>query len=266
MNYDFLAKASAFQDTAVALRRKLHRAAGTGFDILDTLAIVKEELEALGLEPQPCGKAGLVACITGKKPGKTILLRADMDALPIPEASGETFSAENGNMHACGHDLHTTMLLGAAKLLKSCEDTLCGTVKLMFQPAEELLSGAKDMVDAGVLTDPKPEAAMMIHVMTGVPFPTGTVIVSGPGESAPAADYFTIHVQGVGCHGSTPNAGIDPLCAAAHIVVALEEISARELSMNDSVALTLGTFHAGTTANVIPDTAVLTGSMRSLMQ
>ncbi len=263
MKPDFLLETKAHTSELSDLRRKLHRAAGVGFDVSDTLSIVREELEKAGLTPECCGKAGLLATVTGKKPGKVFLLRADMDALPIREESGENFASKNGCMHACGHDLHTAMLLGAAKLLKEHEDTLCGTVKLMFQPAEELLEGAKDMVENGVLNNPKPDAAMMVHVMTGTPFEPGTVVVSGPGESAPAADYFTIQVQGVGCHGSSPNTGIDPLSAAAHIVTALQEISARELSMNDRAVLTLGTFHAGTTANVIPDTATLTGTMRA---
>ena len=262
MNLNFLKEAAALQDELTFWRRSLHRIPGAGFDTADTLSFVRTALESLGLKPESCGKAGITATVRGKKPGKVFMLRADMDALPIYEASGEDFASENGCMHACGHDLHTAMLLGAAKLLKAHEDTLCGTVKLMFQSAEEVLEGAKDMIENGVLLDPAPDAAMMIHVMTGVPFATGTAIVSGPGESAPAADYFTIHVQGFGCHGSTPNAGIDPLCAAAHIVTALQEISARELAMSDRAILTFGTFHAGTTANVIPDTAVLTGTLR----
>ena len=204
MKVDFLAEAAASQDTLISLRRQLHRTAGAGFDIPETLSIVQKELEKLGLAFQNCGKAGLVATITGKKPGKVFLLRADMDALPIREESGEDFASDNGCMHACGHDMHTAMLLTAAKLLKEHEDTLCGTVKLMFQPAEELLEGAKNMVESGVLNDPRPDAAMMVHVMTGTPFMPGTVVVSGPGESAPAADYFTINIQGVGCHGSSP--------------------------------------------------------------
>lgn len=264
MKFDLLTEAKDNTNELIMLRRKLHRCAGTGFDLPETLAVVREELQKLGIPTENCGKAGLTAVLAGKKPGKVFLLRADMDALPIKEESGEAFAAENGNMHACGHDIHTTMLLGAAKLLKAHEDELCGTVKFMFQPAEEILSGAKDMLENGLLNDPKPDAAMMIHVMAGMPFPAGTAITSAPGISAPAADFFEIHVQGVGCHGSMPNTGIDPLSAAAHIVLALQELHARELAISDQAALTIGTFHAGTAANAIPDTAVLGGSMRAL--
>ena len=264
MNFNLLTEAKGYMNELTDIRRKLHRCAGTGFDLSDTLAIVREQLQKLGIPYEKCGKAGLTATVTGKNPGKVFLLRADMDALPIKEESGEDFAAENGNMHACGHDIHTAMLLGAAKLIKAHEDTLCGTVKFMFQPAEEILAGAKDMLENGLLADPKPDAAMMIHVMAGMPFPAGTAITSAPGISAPAADFFEIHVQGVGCHGSMPNTGIDPLSAAAHIVIALQELHARELAISDQAALTIGTFHAGTAANAIPDTAVLCGSMRAL--
>lgn len=263
MEQKLLTEAKNNAETLTALRRKLHHAAGTGFEIDETLNIVKEELTGLGLTPQSCGRAGFTVTLGGKKPGKVFLLRADMDALPIREESGVDFAAENGNMHACGHDMHTAMLLGAAKLLKAHEDELCGTVKLMFQPAEEIFEGSKDMIENGLLENPKPDAAMMIHVMAGMPFPAGTVIVSGPGVSAPAADYFTIRVQGVGCHGSMPNTGIDPLNAAAHIVIALQELSARELAMADQAVLTIGTFHAGTASNAIPDVAELGGTLRT---
>lgn len=263
MKYDLYAEAKAYSEELSRVRRSLHRSAGVGFDIENTVDIVRNELEKLNIHAESCGKAGLVAVIGGKKPGKTFLLRADMDALPIKEESGESFAAENGNMHACGHDMHTAMLIGAAKLLKAHEDDIDGTVKLMFQPAEEIFEGASDMIANGVLKDPTPDAAMMIHVMAGMPFSSGTVIVSAPDVSAPAADYFTIRVQGVGCHGSMPNAGIDPLNAAAHIVIALQELSARELAVSDRAVLTIGTFHAGTASNVIPDTAELGGTLRT---
>ena len=243
-------------------RKYLHAHAETGFALDETLPYVKAELEKMGYMPKICGRAGLVALAGGKRPGKVFLLRADMDALSGREQSGVDFASDNGCMHACGHDMHTAMLLGAAKLLKMHEDEINGTVKLMFQPAEEIFEGSADMIRAGVLEDPRVDAALMIHVMAGMPFEPGTVIVSDPGVSAPAADYFEIRVKGKGCHGSMPNMGVDPLIAA-HILIAMQEISARELAMNDRAVLTFGTMHAGAAANAIPDEAVMGGSLRT---
>ena len=256
-------EALRLKDTLISNRRYLHSHPGTGFDLKETVDFVKKELESMGYKPVECGKAGLIALAGGKKEGKTFLIRGDMDALPITEEADVDFASQNGCMHACGHDMHTAMMLGAARLLKEHEDEIEGTVKLMFQPAEEIFEGSNDMIKAGLLENPKVDAALMIHVMAGMPFPAGTVIVSAPGVSAPAADYFEIKVQGKGCHGSMPNTGIDPLSAAAHILIALQEIHARELAMNDQAVLTIGTMHAGTAANVIPDTVVMGGSIRT---
>lgn len=263
MPQKMLKEAEQIHDIILRERRTLHQIAETGFELTQTVAFVKNELTEMGLQPTDCGRAGIVALVGGKKPGKTFLLRADMDALPIKEQSGLSFAAQNGNMHACGHDMHTAMLLGAARLLKAHEEEIEGTVKLMFQPAEEIFEGSSDMLKAGLLDEPKVDAALMIHVMAGMPFSPGTVIVSAPGVSAPAADYFEITVRGKGCHGSMPNTGVDPLTAAAHILIALQEIQARELAMGDRAVLTVGTLHAGTAANAIPDEAVLGGSIRT---
>ncbi|MGN0163910.1 MAG: M20 family metallopeptidase, partial [Candidatus Ornithomonoglobus sp.] len=260
---ELLKEAAGCQNQIVQERRYLHTHPGTGFDISEAVEYVKKELSEIGCKPQQCGRAGVTALIGGKKPGKVFMLRADMDALPIREESGVEFSAENGNMHACGHDMHTAMLLGAARLLKAHEEELDGTVKLMFQPAEEIFEGSYDMIEAGVLENPEVDAALMIHVMAGMPFEPGTVIVSSPGVSAPAADYFEIRVKGAGCHGSMPNMGVDPITAAAHILISLQEIHARELALTDKAVLTIGTMHAGTAANAIPDTAVMGGSIRT---
>ena len=258
-----LQKAQEFEDRIVQERRTLHRNPETGFDLDNTLAFVKKELKDMGIEPADCGRAGVTALLGGKKPGKVFLLRADMDALPIREETGLEFASQNGAMHACGHDMHTAMLLGAARLLKTFEEEIEGTVKLMFQPAEEIFEGAGDMIRAGLLNDPPVDAALMIHVMAGMPFPAGTVIVSAPGVSAPAADYFEIRVQGKGCHGSMPNTGVDPLTAAAHILIGLQAIHARELAMGERAVLTIGTMHAGTAANVIADSVTMGGSLRT---
>ena len=255
-------EAKSIQEEILAHRRWLHAHAETGFDLTETKPYVRNALEEMGYSVQECGRAGLLTSI-GKPGGNVFLLRADMDALPIQEETDVEFAGKNGKMHACGHDMHTAMLLGAAKLLKHHEAELSGMVKLMFQPAEEIFEGSKDMIENGVLENPKPDAAMMIHVMAGIPIPAGTVIVSSPGVGAPAADYFTIRVQGKGCHGSAPQNGIDPLTAAAHILIALQEIQARELSASDESVLTIGTFHGGEVGNVIPDSAVMSGTIRT---
>ena len=258
---DLFTEAAALRGELSRNRRWLHAHPGVAFDLAETVEYVRRELVALGLSPVPCGRAGLTATIGQGDP--CFLLRADMDALPIPEESGEEFSSTNGAMHACGHDLHTAMLLGAAKLLKARETELNGTVKLMFQPAEEIFEGAKDMLANGVLDDPRPGAAIMLHVTAGAPMPAGMVITMAPGVSAPAADYFTIHVQGRGCHGSTPHQGVDALTAAAHILLALQELHARELAPGTEAVLTIGTIQGGTASNAIADSCELGGTIRT---
>lgn len=258
-----LQKALQDKEMIISDRRYLHTHPGVGFDLQDTKEYVAQKLIEIGIEPIPCGKAGLVGLIGGKRPGKVFLLRADMDALPIVEEADVEFVSTNGKMHACGHDTHTAMLLHAARLLKEQEDEIPGTVKLMFQPAEEILEGAADMIAAGVLDNPKVDAGLMIHMLVNMPFEAGTAIVSSGGVSAPAADYFTIDIQGEGCHGSMPNLGVDPITVAAHIILALQEIHARELSPADDAVLTIGSIQAGEAGNAIPDTAKLNGTLRA---
>ena len=260
---ELLSEASQLQETIISERRYLHQHPETGFDLHDTKAFVKKELEDMGYEPKECGKSGLIALAGGKKEGKVFLVRADMDALPMKEEADVEFASKNGRMHACGHDMHTSMLLGAARLLKKHEDEIEGTVKLMFQPAEEIFQGSHDMIQAGLLKNPDVDAAMMIHVMAGMPFKAGTVVVSAPGVSAPAAYVFEIKVKGKGCHGSMPNTGIDPLNAAAHILIALQEINTRELAIVEKAVLTIGMMNGGTAPNVIPDEVVMGGSIRT---
>ena len=240
----------------VKIRRKLHSSAETGFDLRKTVKIVESELTKLGYTPTRCGKSGIVATVGSG--GKCILLRADMDALNIKEETNLDFAAKN-NMHACGHDMHTTMLLGAAEILK--KEPVNGTVKLMFQPSEETLEGALDMINDGVLDGV--DAAMMIHTMVGTPFETGTAVIAPNGVSSPAADYFEILVAGKGTHGASPNNGIDPLNVSAHIILALQSISARELSINEPAVLTVASLNTNSSYNAISDTAVMRGTMRA---
>lgn len=260
---NILQEAAAYQEQLVQTRQYLHSHPETGFDLKNTTEYVRKELIAMGYEPVMCGKSGIIALAGKKKSGKVFLIRGDMDALPIKEESDVPFSSDNGKMHACGHDMHTTMMLGAARLLKSHEYEIEGTVKLMFQPAEEIFEGSDDMINAGVLNSPDVDAAMMIHVMAGLPIPAGTVISCDGGVSAPAADYFYIDIQGKGCHGSMPNNGVDPITIAAHIITGLSEINSRELGLSDDAVITIGTINAGNAANVIPDTAHMSGTIRT---
>ena len=256
---NLLAAAQKLMDICREDRRRLHMMAETGFDLQQTREFVMRRLAEMDLQAEECGKCGVV-CSLGSG-DKTILLRADMDALPIREESHLDFACENGCMHACGHDMHTAMLLCAAQMLKKHEDSLKCRVKLAFQPAEEILMGAQDMMDAGMLSGV--DAAAMLHVLVGQEVPVGTVIIAPAGESAPAAGFFTIEVIGSGGHGAMSLDSVDPLNAAAHIVLALQAVPARELGLNDSAALTIGAFKAGSAANVIPQRAVLKGSFRA---
>lgn len=262
MKDKILNEAKEIEKDIIEYRRYLHKNAEVGFELEKTAEFVKEKLNEFGCEVEPCGKNGLVT-VVGDKSNVTVLLRADMDALPIKEESDVEFSCENGCMHACGHDMHTAMLLGAARLLKKHEGKLESGVKLMLQPAEEILSGAKNMLENGLLDDCNIKGAIMLHVMAGLPLKTGTVIVSSGGVGAPAADYFTINIQGKGCHGSTPQQGVDAINIASHIVIALQEISAREIGLSDEALLTIGSFKGGNAGNVIADTAILEGTMRA---
>lgn len=260
---EILEKAKALQHELIEHRRYLHSHPGVAFDLQETYHYVYEQLTHMGYAPNSYGKCGLIASCGHSNKGKTILLRADMDALPIREEADVDFKSTNGNMHACGHDTHTAMLLGAARILKEMENDLNGRVILLFQPAEETFEGAKDMIEAGVLRDTTPDAALMIHITAGMPFETGSVIVCDGGVSAPAADYFEINIQGKGCHGSMPQMGVDPITVAAHIITSLQEIHGRELAMSDEAVLTIGTIHAGNASNAIPDTATMGGTIRT---
>lgn len=256
-------EAMDIQEQIKADYEHLHTCAEVGFELTKTRAYVKKRLLEMGYQPMDCGKAGIVAIAGNSDTGKSFLLRADMDALHIKEEADVPYKSINGNMHACGHDAHTAMLLSAAKIIKYHEQELGGIVKFMFQPAEEILEGARDMIANGVLGQPKVDGAMMVHVMTGVPLKTGTIVVSVPGVSAPAADFFEIKIKGKGCHGSMSHMGIDPLTAAAHIIIALQEIQAREMSVFNKGALTIGALEGADVANAIPDTVTLKGSMRA---
>ena len=260
-----LKEAAALQPELQAIRRDLHRHPELGFELVYTKALVRQKLEEMGYQPQDCGKCGLVALAGGKHPGKTILIRGDMDALPIKEEADVDYKSETpGKMHGCGHDMHAAMMLGAAKLLKAQEEELQGTVKLMFQPAEGIFQGAEDMIRAGVLENPTVDAALMIHVVPGLPMPAGMMLVQGGGVSMASCEQYHILVKGRGGHGSMPSVCIDPITAAAHIHLALQEINSRELDPHGFGVFTTGRFEGGKTSNVIPDTAEMWGTIRTV--
>lgn len=260
---DLLDKAKNLQEKYVEIRRKLHRNAETGFDLPNTKRIVWDTLLKLGYSPKEIGNGGVIAVLDGEKTGEAILLRADMDGLPIQEQTGEKFACKTGNMHACGHDLHTAMLLMAAELLKSGEKSLPCPVVLLFQPAEELLEGAKNVVEAGLIEKYGVGSAVMLHVLTATALPTGTLVVSSAGVSAPAADYFTVEIKGKACHGSAPQNGVDALSVCARVLLGLETLSARELPTVEPFVLTVGKMQSGVASNALPDTAVMQGTLRA---
>ena len=249
----------------VALRRRLHAHPEVGLQLPVTQATVLEALEGLPLEVTT-GSAltSVVAVLRGGRPGPAVLLRGDMDALPVTEATGLDFaSTVDGAMHACGHDLHTAMLVGAARLLAARRDELAGDVVLMFQPGEEGWDGAGHMVAEGVLDAAgRPlTAAYGVHVVAAR-FGRG-VFTTRPGPLLAASDKLLVTVRGEGGHGSAPHRGRDPVVAAAEIVTSLQSMVTRRFDVFDPVVLTIGSLHAGTAHNVIPDTAELAGTVRS---
>jgi amidohydrolase len=252
----------AVAEHAVAVRREIHRFPELGFEEQRTAAIVERELDDAAIEHRRVAKTGVVGVVRGALPGRTVGLRADLDALPITEDSGEPFASEiPGHMHACGHDAHTAMLLGAARTLGAHRETLGGNVVLVFQPAEEGPGGALPMIEAGVLdTEPKIEAVAMLHV--DVRLATGSVSIT-PGPVNAAADEFQITVHGVGGHGAAPHKAHDAIPCAAAVVLALQNIAARETDPLASVVVTVGTISGGYRNNVIADSVTLTGTVRT---
>lgn len=234
--------AKQLESELISIRRTLHQYPEIGSILPRTQSFVFGKLEEYGYCPQKLCESAVTATISGKQPGKTILLRADMDALPIQEAAPVSFASENGSMHACGHDMHTAMLLGAAKLLKQYQQDLVGTVKLVFQPDEEGFTGAKAMLKAGVLENPHVDAGIAFHVVSGIP--SGTVMC-GSGTCMAGCTLFQIHIKGAGCHGAMPETGVDPINIAAHVYLSLQEIIAREIAPTQPAALTIGRFSAG---------------------
>ncbi|EPZ58497.1 amidohydrolase family protein [[Clostridium] sordellii ATCC 9714] len=233
---NFIKQAKLIKEDLLNYRRTIHSNPEVGDKLPKTKAFVMDKLREFGYEPIEICESGIVATIEGNKSSKTFLLRADMDALPMKEDTNCDFKSNNGCMHSCGHDMHTAMLLGAAKLLKQNQDQIEGTVKLVFQPDEEGFTGAKKMIKAGVLENPKVNAAMAMHVHSGTP---SNVVLYGLGTSIAGCNRFRIVVKGTGCHGAMPETGVDPINIAAHIYLSLQEITSREIPPTKPAVLTM---------------------------
>lgn len=251
------------KSSLIEIRRELHKNPEVGIYLPNTIKFISSKLKEFGYTPEIIDEVGVLATIKGPKEGKTFLLRADMDALPIEEESDFDFKSTNGNMHACGHDMHSTMLLGAAKLLKKYQSEISGTIKLLFQPDEEGFTGGKRMIKAGVLENPKVNAAMALHVFSNAPSNT---IVYSVGTCISSCIKFKITITGLGCHGAMPETGIDPLNIASHVYLALQEITSREIPATSPIVLTIGKFVGGTAANIIPEKVVMEGTIRTLSE
>jgi amidohydrolase len=263
MSSPFLEDAQALRDEIVSIRRDLHMHPELGFQEVRTARIVAEKLGELGYEVATgVGKTGVVGILQGGQPGdRTVLLRFDMDALPIEEANDVPYRSQTpGVMHACGHDAHVAVGIGVANVLMKHRDQIPGTIKLMFQPAEEGLGGAKAMIEDGVLKGPNVDVALGLHVMSSLP--VGKVAYR-TGPMMAASDRFDVLVKGRGGHGAHPEQTIDAVMIAAHIVVALQTVIARNLNPEEIGVVTVGAIHAGEASNVIAETAQLRGTIRS---
>ncbi len=259
---ELLEAARSESDAIVSLRRAIHKEPELGLQTPLTLAKVREALADLPLDWREGGATtGAVATLKGGKPGRRVLLRGDMDALPLEEHTGLEFASTiPGRMHACGHDTHTAMLAGAARILTARANELAGEVQFMFQPGEEGFHGARHMLDDGLI-DPLPDAAFALHIMPNSPYGR---IAGRAGPLMAAADQFTITVKGAGGHASMPHDTKDPMPGAAAIVTALQTMVTRRFNAASAVIVTVTQFHAGTAHNIIADNVVLGGTMRTL--
>ena len=265
MTSPFLADAQALAEELTALRRDFHMHPELGFQEFRTAGIVNEQLNELGYEViSGVGQTGVVGLLQGGQPGeRTVLLRFDMDALPIEEANDVPYRSQTpGVMHACGHDAHTAVGLGVAKVLAKHRDKIPGAIKLMFQPAEEGLGGALAMINDGVLDRIGPQVDRAIGLHVSAMHELGTAAVcAGPMMAAGAGVTITVH--GKGGHGAMPHSTVDAVVVAAHIIVALQTIMARNADPDDTGVVTIGSIEAGKAGNVIAETAVMRGTIRS---
>lgn len=256
---EIISRAKEIIAETVENRRFFHTTAEVGLDMPKAQEFVINKLKEYGLKPEKCGH-GVTAVLGNGSP--VLLLRADMDALPMKEMSGEKFACTNGHAHACGHDFHAAMLLSAAKILKEREPELNGTVKFMFQPAEETFEGSRDMIENGILENPHVDAALAFHVAPGKVKP-GLFMYNSGKVMMNSVDGFRIDIKGKGGHGAYPNLSVDPLRIATKIFMELESLIAREANPEKTCVLTIGQIHGGNAANIIPDSAFMEGTLRT---
>lgn len=254
----FLKRAQELEASMKSDRHYLHQNAEVGFDLPITTKYVMDRLQEIGLEPKEICKSGVTALIEGKKPGKTYLLRADMDALSMNEENALEFTSKTNAAHNCGHDMHTAILLGAAQILKENVDELEGNVRLMFQPNEEAFLGSKAMIEAGVLDDV--DVASCMHMMLDY---DASNYACAPGFFSSSCDGFKITVNGKGCHGAMPHLGIDPINVGMSICTAFQQLVSRETPPKETASLTFGQFSGGNTPNIVPDKVVIQGTLRT---
>ena len=254
----FLKRAQELEASMKNDRHYLHQNAEVGFDLPITTKYVMDRLQEIGLEPKEICKSGVTALIEGRKPGKTYLLRADMDALSMNEENVLEFASKTNAAHNCGHDMHTAILLGAAQILKENVDELEGNVRLMFQPNEEAFLGSKAMIEAGVLDDV--DVASCMHMMLDY---DASNYACAPGFFSSSCDGFKITVNGKGCHGAMPHLGIDPINVGMSICTAFQQLVSRETPPKETASLTFGQFSGGNTPNIVPDKVVIQGTLRT---
>ena len=250
-------------DQLVATRRDLHRVPELAFQERRTGALVADRLDALGWKvTRGVAETGVVGLLEGSQAGQTVMVRVDIDALPIQEPAGRPYGSEvDGVMHACGHDGHTAVGLAVAELLSRYRDLIKGQVKLVFQPAEEIAAGAARMIEEGVMEDPAVDRVLSFHLLSSLP--VGQV-VSQPGPIFSSADEIKITVKGKGGHGGMPHLTVDPIMIASHVVTALQVVLSREIPPSQATVLGFGTIHGGTAFNVVSDQVELTGTVRTL--
>lgn len=260
---ELLSRAKELQEQMTAWRRQLHSEPEIESELPRTREFVTGKLKEFGYSPEVIEGGSIVALISGPVTGKCMMIREDMDALPIAEEADVPYKSRNNYMHACGHDMHTAMLLACAKMLKEYEAKLEGTVKLLFQASEENLRGANAAIVGGVLENPRVDAAITLHVDALSQWKQGVLTLAQPGVVLSSCDTYHIDITGKGGHGAYPDQAVDPINVGAHIHIALQEILSRELCASDTAVLTQGVFRSGDAPNIIPHTAHMEGTLRT---